>query len=222
MFGLGSPQQTVPMNGTMNLSMTGAPMGGGYSGGYGGLGAASTIQSQQPNGFMGGMMGGMGVNQQQQQMMYNQQFTPPTEMEIMNALLQSQNPIHRFIADGGLGSLIDLMATATSLSVLAILKDAKFVINEDDGVMELDLTNLPTEIQTLSAENVGMLLNQMVSTSSQTIQQAEMERQQILTLANQSMMGGALSAAMADEGMMNKVGGGIGSVARGLIGLPKQ
>ena len=35
-------------------------------------------------------------------------------------------------------------------------------------------------------------------------------------------MGGALQAALADEGMMEKVGGGIGSVARSFMGLPKQ
>jgi hypothetical protein len=33
------------------------------------------------------------------------------------------------------------------------------------------------------------------------------------------MMSGALSAAMADEGMMEKMGSGVGSVARGLMGL---
>jgi hypothetical protein len=81
---------------------------------------------------------------------------------------------------------------------------------------------MPDNIKTLSSENVSMLLNQVVNNSQQTIQQAEMQRQQIMAVAQQSMMGGALQAALADEGMMNKVGGGIGSVARGLMGLPKQ
>ena len=36
-------------------------------------------------------------------------------------------------------------------------------------------------------------------------------------MAQQSMMGGALAAAMADEGMMQKVGGGVGTFARSLI-----
>ena len=165
-------------------------------------------------------MGGMGMNQQQQMMMQNGQITPPSEMEIMAALLQSQNPIHRFIAEGGLATVIDLVATATSLSLINILKNATFVMNEDEGAMKLDATTLPSELQTLSAENVSMLLNNIVAQSTQTVQQAEMQRQQIMAMAQQSMMGGALSAALADEGMMNKVGGGIGSVARGLIGLP--
>jgi hypothetical protein len=33
------------------------------------------------------------------------------------------------------------------------------------------------------------------------------------------MMGGALSAALANEGMMEKVGGGIGSLGRNFLGM---
>ena len=218
MFGFNKSQQN---NGALNLSMSGAPMNNQYGSNLGvGLPSAQFAPQQQPNGFMGGMMGGMGMNQQQQMMMQNGQITPPSEMEIMAALLQSQNPIHRFIAEGGFATVIDLVATATSLSLINILKNATFVMNEDEGAMKLDATALPSELQTLSAENVSMLLNNIVAQSAQTVQQAEMQRQQIMSMAQQSMMGGALSAALADEGMMNKVGGGIGSVARGLIGLP--
>jgi hypothetical protein len=67
-----------------------------------------------------------------------------------------------------------------------------------------------------------VLLNNMMAVSTQTVQQAEMQRQQIIAMSQQSMMGGALQAALADEGMMEKVGGGIGSVARSFMGLPKQ
>ena len=50
----------------------------------------------------------------------------------------------------------------------------------------------------------------------------EIQRQQNMAMAQQSMMGSDLGAALQDEGIINKVGGGIGSVARGLIGLPRQ
>tara|TARA_R110000787_G_scaffold46808_5_gene113614 strand:+ start:6398 stop:7033 length:636 start_codon:yes stop_codon:yes gene_type:complete len=211
MFNLGAqPQQ----NGGMNLSQT---SGGGVN--YGmqqpqsnfSLGAQP--MQQQQNSFMNGMMG-MTPPQQQQ-------VAPPTEMELMGALLQSQNPIHRFIKDGGLGNLIDLIAATTSLSMLNILKNATFVIDEDEGGMKLDPATLPSELQTLSIENISMVLNNMVAQSNQKFQEAEMQRQQIFAMSQQSMMGGALASAMQDEGMMNKMGGGIGSVARGLIGLPR-
>jgi len=220
MFNLGQSQQP----GGLNLSATGAPVTGMQQQGGMGLGLGANMQPQQQNGFIGGMVNGMGVQQQygQMQQFGQQPVAPPSELEILNALLQSQNPVHRYIAGGGLGSLIDIMATATSLAVLNILKNATFVIDDEEGAMKMDSGSLPENLKTLSAENVAMLLNQTVNSSQQTIQQAEMQRQQILAMSQQSMMGGALAAAMADEGVMEKVGGGIGSVARGLMGLPRQ
>lgn len=216
-FGNQQPQQTG-----FNLSQTG---GGGNlnMGAQNGFSlGAQQQQQQQPNPFMNGMMGSMGMNQQQQMMMQNGQFAPPSEMELLSALLQSQNPIHRFIRDGGLQTLIELVATTTSLSLLNILKNASFSLDEDTGVMKLDPATLPSDLQTLSAENVSMILNNMTAQSNQKFQEAEMQRQQIMAMSQQSMMGGALAAAMADEGTMQKVGSGIGSVARGLIGLPRN
>jgi len=209
----------------LNLSATGAPTGAPQYAAYTGLGVP---QQQQPVGMMAGILQGSGVQQQynQAQQQYNQaqqqQMTPPSEMEILNALLQSQNPLHRFIATGGLGAVIELIATATSLSLITILKDATFVLDEDEGVAKINMAALPDNLKTLSSENVSMLLNNLVNHSTQTIQQAEMQREQILAISQQSAMGGALQAALADEGMMTKVGGGIGSVARSFMGLPKQ
>jgi len=105
-----------------------------------------------------------------------------------------------------------------SFSVLEIMKNATFVINEADGTMKMDVSSLPSNLQTMSAENVTNQFNQLQSASQQNIQQMEMQQQQILAMAQQSMMGGALQAALADEGMMQKVGGGVGSFARSMMG----
>jgi len=204
----------------LNLSATGAPQ----QNHYGGLGAAQ-IPQQQPNPLMNGILQGAGVQQQYNQaQQYTQQqpIRPPSEMEILNALLQSQNPLHRFISSGGLGAIVEILATATTLSMLTVLKDAKFIINDDEGEAKIDMASLPDNLKTLSSENVSMLLNNLVNSSTQTIQSAEAQRQQILALAQQSMMGDALQAALQDEGTMQKIGGGIGSVARSFMGLPKQ
>jgi len=216
MFGFNQNQQPSGLN----LSATGAPNAQPMQG----FGIGAQPQQQQPSAFMGGMVGGMGMQQQyaQAQQYAQQPMVPPSEMELMNALLQSQNPIHRFIASGGLASLIDLIATTTSLTLMNVLKNATFAIDDDEGGMKLDIAALPDTLKTLSAENVSVLLNQIVSSSQQTLQQADMQRQQILAMAQQSMMGGALQAALADEGTMERIGGGIGSVARSFMGLPKQ
>ena len=46
-----------------------------------------------------------------------------------------------------------------------------------------------------------------------------MEQQQLAAFAQQSMMGGALTAALANEGVMEKVGGGLGSLGRSFMGM---
>ena len=220
MFNLGPQQQ---QQSGLNLSATGGGMSYGTQQAQQQMPFQYTGSTQQHNqGFMSGMMGGVGMTPQQQMMMQNGQVAPPSEMELLSALMQSQNPIHRFIRDGGLQTLIELIATTTSLSMLNILKNASFSLDEDTGAMKLDSSTLPSDLQTLSIENVSMILNNMTAQSNQKFQEAEMQRQQIMSMSQQSIMGNALGAALQDEGMMNKVGGGIGSVARGLIGLPRN
>ena len=55
------------------------------------------------------------------------------------------------------------------------------------------------------------------STAKQNIQTAEQQQAQLNQMAQQSMMGGALSAALQNEGMMQKVGGGVGQLPRTLF-----
>ena len=83
--------------------------------------------------------------------------------------------------------------------------------------MQLDTTTLPTNLQTMSAENIASQFTNLQSSAQQQVNQSDMSQQQLATFAQQSMMGNALSAALADEGMMNKVGGGVGNFARSLI-----
>jgi hypothetical protein len=172
----------------------------------------------QPNPFATGMMGGMGMNQQQQMMMQNGQMAPPSEMEIMMALMRSAAPIDRFVAGAQMMTMVSMLNDLVSFSVLEIMKNAVFVINEDEGTMKLDVTSLPQNLQTMSAENVTGQFNSLQMASQQNIQQAEMQQQQIMAMAQHSMMGGALEAAMADPGMMSKIGGGMGSFAKSMIG----
>lgn len=164
--------------------------------------------------FGAGMMQGAGMNPG----MMQQPMTPPSETEIQLALMRSVAPIDRFVAGAQMAVFVQMMNDLVSFSVLEIMKNATFVINEDDGTMKMDVTSLPSNLQTMSAENVTNQFNQLQGSSQQNIQQMEMQQQQILAMAQQSMMGGALQAALADEGMMQKVGGGVGSFARSMMG----
>ena len=209
-MGLFGNNNTQPQNGqALNLGASSNP----FATQNGMMGQASQ------NPFMSGMAGGMGMNQQQMNQMGQQSMQPPSEAEIQMALMKSLAPTDRFIISQQMSTLLSMLNDLVSFSVLEILKGATFVINEDEGTMKLDVTSLPSNLQTMSAENVTGQFSAMQMTSQQNIQQAEMQQQQIMAFAQQSMMGGALSAAMMDDGFMDKVGSGAGNFMGRMMGM---
>jgi hypothetical protein len=169
-------------------------------------------QQQQSNPFMAGLFGG----QQQANQYMQQPMQPPSELEIQMELLKQQATIERFVASSQMGVLIEMMGSVVTLSVLEILRNATFIINEDDGTMKMDTTTLPANLQTMSAENIASQFTNLQASAQQVVNQSEMTQQQLAALAQQSMMGGAL-AALQSEGVMEKVGGGVGSFARSML-----
>ena len=151
--------------------------------------------------------------------MMGQPMAPPSEAEIQLALMKTLAPMDRFIGSAQMGTMLQLLNDLVSFSVLEILKGATFVINEDEGTMKMDIASLPSNLQTMSAENVTGQFSSLQMASQQNIQQAEMQQQQIAALAQQSMMGGALSAAMQDESLMNKAGGAAGNFMGRMMGM---
>ena len=205
MLGLGGNNNQMPMNnGALNLGVTG---------------------NQQPwpaqqnpyaqvasNPFMQGMTGGASAQWAQQPV------APPSEIEMQIMLLRGIVPVDRFIASQQMGTLIELLNNLVSYSVLEVMKNAVFV-EDGDGNLKMDITKLPPNLQTMSAENIKADFNTLQSSAQQNITLAEQGQSQIAAFSQQNMMSGALSAALADEGMMEKMGSGVGSVARGLMGL---
>ena len=218
----------------MNLSQTGAPMG--MQQPMGGMGMGMGMQQpmggmgMQPNqmngygqpqqGFMGSMMGGMGANSQQQQMMQNGQFAPPSETDILIELLNSGVPVEKWLSGPNFQNVVSMLSNLITLCIHNYFKEVKFVPDED-GNLTLDVTSLPQEIQTTSAENVLMDLQKVQSAAQQSVQQSMMQQHQIAAMAQQSMMNSAFGAAMADPGVVSKAGGAVGGFARSLIGLPQ-
>jgi len=160
-----------------------------------------------------GMFGG------QQNQFTQQPITPPTELEVQIMLLRGISPIERFVAGPQMGTLVEMFNTLVSFSVLEVLRNASFQVDEETGIMKMDVTSLPQNLQTLSAENVTGQFSTLQATAQQTVNQTEMEQQQIAAFAQQSMMGGALTAALANDGVMEKVGGGLGSLGRSFMGM---
>ena len=173
------------------------------------------MQQASQNPFMAGMMGGAGM----QQGMVGQPMMPPSEADIMLALMKSLAPADRFIVSSQMQTLLQLLNDLVSFSVLEIFKSAKFTIDDDTNTIQMDVTSLPQNLQTMSGENVSNQFNALKMASQQNIQNAEMQQQQIAALAQQSMMGGALSAALQDEGFMNKAGSAAGSFMGRMMGM---
>ena len=203
MFGLNGNNQNT---GTLNLGVQ-SPQGQMPM-----QNANPWAQPQQANPFMAGLFGG----QQQANQFMQHPMQPPSEIEIQMELLKQQATIERFVASSQMGVLIEMIGSVVTLSVLEILRGATFVINEDDGTLRLDTTTLPANLQTMSAENIASQFTNLQASAQQVVNQSEMTQQQLAALAQQSMMGGAL-AALQSEGVMEKVGGGVGSFARSML-----
>ena len=180
------------------------------------LGTSSTsTYGTQPNGYsnsygtsplMGGILGGAGISPQQ----YNAPMAPPSETQILAAMLGTIQPIDQFIISQNMPVFIEILSNITTFSLLNVLKNASFTMDEETGSLSLDVTSLPSDLQTLSAENIIAQLNSLQNTSMQIIQQADGERQQILQMADQSLMQGMLNSALADPGMLESVGQATG------------
>ena len=164
------------------------------------------------------MQGGFGGMQQQQfQQQQNpwgqQQYQPPpTEMEIISALISTNPAIDRWIAtDKNLETIISLISSIVAVSVNQML--ANCTIKEDGDSMKFDFSavqGMPT------ADSVAMNMSQLQNSASNVVQQQSMQIQQMVAMANQGSMQNMLDGALADPGMIQSVGGGIGSLVRGM------
>ena len=138
-------------------------------------------------------------------------MAPPSETEVLSAMLQTVQPIDRFIISQNMPVFVEMLSNITTFSLLNILKNCTFSLDED-GTLALEVTSLPSDLQTLSAENIIAQLNSLQNASMQAIQSAEQQRQQIIMMADQSLMQGMLNTALADPGMMESAGQAVGGM----------
>ena len=85
--------------------------------------------------------------------------------------------------------------------------------------MNLDLQSLPSDLQTLSAENIIAQLNNLQNISQNNVNNALQERANIITLSEQSVLQTALTSALSDSTMMETIGSAAGTTARSLFGF---
>lgn len=166
---------------------------------------------QQPapmNSFMAGATGG--------QYNPNQPVMPPSELEIVSRLLHQQRPVEQFLSGQNLATLTNIIANIVNLSLVEFFRNAKFT-EDKEGNLCVDITSLPTPLQTLSPENIQADMTQLQSNCNQAVQQSLMQQQQLLQMAQQSMMQGMLDNALQDPGMLQSVGQGAGGFVRSVL-----
>jgi len=206
----GNNQQVPQSTSSLNLSQTGAPFGQSTQQQQFGFGQQPAAQS---------FMAGLGVQDQYNQFnqFAQQPVAPPSDTEILMAMLETLNPVEKFIVSSQMPVMVEMLSNITTFSLLNVLKNSTFKLDEETGTLSLDVTSLPSDLQTLSAENIVAQLSNLQNQSTTLIQQAEMRRQQVLAMSQQSMLQGALGAALENPGMMENVGNAVGSTARSLL-----
>ena len=200
-----------PASSALNLSQTGAPAAN-YGGGYTAPPQQWYQQPQQPNALSAAWAGATGQDP------YNQQaIMPPSDTEILLTMLNTSYPVERFLQSQLFPMLLDVISQINTFSLLNVLKNANYTFDEDNGVFKLDVASLPTELQTMSSENVMSQMNSMTNMVNQTVAQADNQRQQTLQNAQQSMLQSQLTNALADPGLINNVAQGSGTFFRNFL-----
>jgi len=140
---------------------------------------------------------------------------PPSEMDILSAMITSNPLIDKWLSDNNganMNMLISLLSSVVAVSLQTILSNTKLVEKDNGYAFDFSgVQGLPT------ADSVTMTQTQILNQASNNVQQTNMQFQQMVQVANQSSLQGMLDNALADPGMMQNVGGGIGYLARGLM-----
>ena len=192
-LGLPNNQQTMPIQSFGQQGMMGYPQQQ-----YDTSGAAMGA----------GFMGAMGMQPAAP-------MAPPSDLEVMAALIQTSAPVDRWFSGPNMQTLVSLMYKVSSLATIDVLKNAK-IVEDADGNMGFDFSafaSAPT------ADSVTMESNTLQTAAQSQVTAAQQQQQAILNMVQQNMMSGALNAAMANPGMMESVGTGVGSMFRGIVGM---
>jgi len=141
---------------------------------------------------------------------------PPSEMDILSAMITNNPLIDKWLSDNNganMNMLISLLSSLVAVSVHTMLSNAKLVEKDNGYAFDFSgVQGLPT------ADSVTMAQTQILNQASNNVQQMNMQFQQMVNIANQSSLQGMLDNALADPGVLQNVGGGIGSFMRGMAG----
>jgi len=134
------------------------------------------------NNNMNGGMGAMMMSQQAQNPMMQQMANDP--ITATARLLDFNDPVSDFIVSQNFAMLIELMGSVTTLAMKEFFTNVKFKIDGDHYV--IDTGSMPTQLSTMSPENLQLTLQQVQNNVNMGIQQ-RMQQQQMFLMAHNPM-----------------------------------
>ena len=130
-------------------------------------------------------------------------------------LLQYYDPLNQFIVANQFGMMMDLVAEIVTLSLKDFFSNVQLAAGED-GKLSLDTTTLPSNISTLSPENLALTLQTLRQSAQQQLQMNQQQTQMLLQAHNPmmnnqpgffgSLVGGLLGQQMQNQGGMGAMG----------------
>jgi hypothetical protein len=219
LFG-GNKTQETQQFGAPNLAaqQNGYGMQQGYGGGYG---------------MQQGGMGGLGMMQQAQNPMMQQAANDPIVATAQ--LLALYDPMAQFMMSQNMAMVMDLVGEVMMLSIKEFFKSVSF-ITDSDGKITLDGNSLPSNLATLSPENLALTLQKVQSSAQQTLNNNQQQQQMFLQAHQQgslqqqlmnpqqqpgffgNLIGGMMGNAVQQQGGFGAtVGQGVGMAAKGAV-----
>ena len=124
------------------------------------FGASSMGGYGMNNGMMNNGMDPMKMQQMAQNPMMQQMANDPVQATAR--LLQYNDPVASFIQTNSMGMMMDLFGEMMTLALKDFFTNISFLTDET-GKITLDTTSLPTNLISLSQENIRLICNNRVS-----------------------------------------------------------
>ena len=183
--------------------------------GYGAMGGMGGY------GMQNGMMDPMQMQMMGQNPMMQQMANDP--VMATSRLLQYYDPVSAFIVSQNFATTMNLVGEVMTMALKDFFANVKLTTGED-GKISLDMTTLPTNIATMSAENLALTLQSLQAAANQQIQMNQQQTQMLLSAHNPmlsgqnqpgffcSMLGTILGQQMQQSGMPS-----MGTMAAGAL-----
>ena len=137
------------------------------------FGAANNMQNQNMGGVQNMDMYGLAAQNPMMQQLANDPVTATAR------LLELNDPVSQFIVGSNLPLLMDLISEIVRLSLKDFFANVTFV-QGDDNKITLDASSLPSNMVTLSPENLGLTLSKLTSAAQNTLSTNQQQRQMFL------------------------------------------